>query len=394
MPRETARRLPWRRPLLVVRLVGLLALTEMLRSAFFVGFFPLYAGRHLGLGASLVGLVTSVHYLTDALAKSGGGWLAERVRLGAVLAGSGLFGLLAVATLPHGPLAWMLLVAAAWGALVSPLWPAVLTFISRDSHRGYEARGVTLATALIAPLLGLAMLATGYLARQRPEEAYRYLLLGAALLALLALSLAGLKAPAAHQGREAYDWRRLIRLMPAAFVQTLSTGVLSPVLFLFIARVDLGVPRLAFLIAVGGGAALLVLALAGHRADRGEPRRLLVPGLFLAGLGLAGVGVLSLAYGPTWGVLLVSGLLIGVGYGLFFPGWNGLVVRSLPDADRAAAWGVIMTLEALGFAVGPALGGFTWDAFGPAGPFVTGGALMALVGGYYLWQLGRSDSAG
>jgi len=377
----------------VVRLVGLLALTEMLRSAFFVGYFPLYAKSHLGLGASFIGLVTSVHYLTDALAKSGGGWLAERVRMGWVLTASGLVGLLAVATLPHGPIPWMLLVAGLWGALVSPLWPAILTFISRDSHRGHEARAVTLATALIAPLLGLAMLATGYLARQEPLAAYRYLLMGAGLLALVALSLAGLKAPA-PQIRETYDWRKLFMLMPAAFVQTLSTGVLSPVLFLFIARVDLSIPRLAFLIAIGGGAALLVLAWSGHRADRGEPRKLLVPGLFLAGLGLGAVGVLSLAFGPTWGVLLLSGLLIGVGYGLFFPGWNGLVVRSLPETDRAAAWGVIMTLEALGFAVGPTLGGLTWDLFGPAGPFVTGGILMGLVGGYYLWQLGHSVSAG
>ncbi len=392
MPKGIARLLPWRRPLLVVRLVALLALTEMLRSAFFVGYFPLYAKGQLGLGASLIGLVTSVHYLTDALSKSAGGWLSERVRLGAVLAASGSFALLAVATLPHGPFLWMLLVAGVWGVLVSPLWPAILTFISRDSHPGYEARAVTLATALIAPLLGLAMLATGYLARQQPDLAYRYLLSGAGLLALVALSLVGIRSPSPRPAREAYDWRRLAVLLPAAFVQTLSTGVLSPVLFLFIARVDLSVPRLAFLIAVGGGAALLVLSLAGHRADRGEPRELLVPGLFLAAVGFAAVGLLSLAYGPTWGVLASSGLLIGVGYGLFFPGWNGLVVKSLPDADRAAAWGVIMTLEALGFAVGPALGGLTWDAFGPAGPFVAGGGLMALVGGYYLWQLGRSAS--
>jgi len=381
--------LPWRRPGLVLRLVGVLALTEMLRSAFFVGFFPLFAQGRLGLGASLVGLVTSVHYFTDAFAKSAGGWLSERLRLGAVLLASGTTALLAVLVLPHGSLLGMILLAAAWGVFTSPLWPATLTFVSRDSREGFEARGVTSATALIGPLLGLAMLATGYLAQSSPELAYRAVLALAVLLFALSLSLVTLRSPAPRPSKKPYDWRKLYALLPAAFVQTLSTGVLAPVLFLFVARVNLTLPRLAFLIAAGAGAALLVFGRAARRADEGEPRRLLVPGLFLAALGFTLVGVLPLLFGPAFWALGLAGVLVGTGFGLFFPGWNGLVVKSLPDADRAAAWGVIMTLEALGYAIGPAIGGVTWDLLGPWGPFATGGMLMALVGGYYLWQLGK-----
>ncbi len=381
--------LPWRRPGLVLRLVGVLALSEMLRSAFFVGFFPLFAQGKLGLGASWIGLVTSVHYFTDAFAKSAGGWLSERLRLGSVLLAGGVMAFFAVVFLPRGPLVWMILLAAAWGLFISPLWPAILTFVSRDSREGFEARGVTSATVLVGPLLGLAMLATGYLAQESPELADRAILALAGGLLLLSLSLAGIKSPAPRPSREPYDWRKLAVLLPAAFVQTLSTGVLAPVLFLYIARVDLSLPRLVFLIAVGAGAALFVFWRSAKRADEGEPRKLLVPGLFLAALGFTLVGVLPLAFGPVLWALALTGVLIGVGFGLFFPGWNGLVVKSLPDADRAAAWGVIMTLEALGYAVGPAIGGVTWDLLGPWGPFATGGMLMALVGGYYLWQLGK-----
>ncbi len=381
--------LPWRRPGLVLRLVGVLALSEMLRSAFFVGFFPLFAQGKLGLGASWIGLVTSVHYFTDAFAKSAGGWLSERLRLGSVLLAAGAVAFFAVVFLPRGPLVWMILLAAAWGVFISPLWPAILTFVSRDSREGFEARGVTSATVLVGPLLGLAMLATGYLARQSLELAYQGILTLAGILLLLSLSLAGIQSPAPRPSREAYDWRKLVMLLPAAFVQTLSTGVLAPVLFLYIARVNLSLPRLAFLIAVGAGAALFVFWRSAKRADEGEPRKLLVPGLFLAALGFTLVGVLPLAFGPVLWTLALTGALIGVGFGLFFPGWNGLVVKSLPDADRAAAWGVIMTFEALGYAVGPAIGGVTWDLLGPWGPFATGGMLMALVGGYYLWQLGK-----
>jgi len=248
---------------------------------------------------------------------------------------------------------------------------------------------VTSATVLVGPLLGLAMLATGYLAQRSPELAYRAVLALALVLFLLALSLATIRSPAPRPNKAPYDWRRLFALLPAAFVQTLSMGVLTPVLFLFVARVDLSLPRLVFLIAAGAGAALLVFWRAARRADEGEPKRLLVPGLFLAALGFTLVGVLPLLFGPALWTLGLAGALVGTGFGLFFPGWNGLVVKSLPDADRAAAWGAIMTLEALGYAVGPAIGGVAWDLLGPWGPFATGGMLMALVGGYYLWQLGK-----
>ncbi|HFB38953.1 MAG TPA: MFS transporter, partial [Oceanithermus sp.] len=174
---------------------------------------------------------------------------------------------------------------------------------------------------------------------------------------------------------------------PAAFVQTLSTGILTPVLFLFIARINLDPLALALTIAVGVAFALPALWLGGKIADTQNPRYALIPGLLTAALGFFLIGYLPLRLGLSPYSLGLPAMLIGAGFGLFFPGWNGLVVKSLPDTDRAAAWGGIMTVEALGYAVGPTLGGLAWDLFGPVGPFALGAALMLLVGGYYLWQL-------
>ena len=66
-------------------------------------------------------------------------------------------------------------------------------------------------------------------------------------------------------------------------------------------------------------------------------------------------------------------------------GWNGLVGRVLPEAHRAATWGTVMAVEALGYAVGPVLGGLAWAAFGPPGVFALGAAVFLLTEAYYLW---------
>lgn len=378
---------PWRRPDVVLRLVLMLAFAEMLRSGFFAGFFPFYGVERLMLSASAIGLVTSAHYLSDALVKAAGGWLSERMRLGWLLAFSGVFSAFALWGLTQDGLVWMVALSALWGIFLSPIWPAVLTYVSRDSRPGYEARGVTVATAAIGPLLGLALLGTGYLAKNDLDLAHALLLGGGVLMALLGLSLVGLEGRPARPAKEPFRWARLLMLLPAAFVQTLSTGILTPVLFLFIAKINLDPLALALTIAVGVAFALPALWLGGKIADTQNPRYALIPGLLTAALGFFLIGYLPLRLGLSPLSLGLPAVLIGAGFGLFFPGWNGLVVKSLPDADRAAAWGGIMTVEALGYAVGPTLGGLAWDLFGPVGPFALGAALMLLVGGYYLWQL-------
>ena len=85
---------------------------------------------------------------------------------------------------------------------------------------------------------------------------------------------------------------------------------------------------------------------------------------------------------PTgFGTLLV----LGLGYSAFITGWNGLVARTLPEGHRAAAWGTVMAVEALGYAVGPLLGGAAWELAGQRGVFLLGALVFGLTEVYYLW---------
>jgi predicted MFS family arabinose efflux permease len=48
-----------------------------------------------------------------------------------------------------------------------------------------------------------------------------------------------------------------------------------------------------------------------------------------------------------------------------------------------------MTLEGLGFAIGPVIGGYSWQLFGSKAPFYAGALLYASVAVFYLLRLRR-----
>ncbi len=72
-------------------------------------------------------------------------------------------------------------------------------------------------------------------------------------------------------------------------------------------------------------------------------------------------------------------------------GWNGLVGQTLPPQHRAAAWGVVMATEALGYSLGPLLGGALW-ASGGVRVFWLGSGVFLLAQLYY-WFSGARRSA-
>mgnify|MGYP000557160165 CR=1 FL=1 len=125
------------------------------------------------------------------------------------------------------------------------------------------------------------------------------------------------------------------------------------------------------------------LALLGRVADRVHPRRALTPGLLLLAVTFTLVAFSDTP--PVQQRLWFLATLLGAAYGAFIAGWNGLVGRTLPETHRAAGWGTVMTVESLGYAIGPLLGGVTWQLAGQRGVFLLGAAVFVLTELYYLW---------
>lgn len=383
------RYLPWAREGLsaLVRLLLAVGLMEGVRSGYFAGLLPFYAPERLHLGPTAFTLAYTLHQLAENLSKSFGGLMAERVGFGLTLSLAAFAGLLALLLTPMAQGAWLLwALGLLWGLSMSTLYPGLMTYTSRIALPGREARALSFTLTLVMPWVGIGLVGVGQVAQGHPELGLK-LLLGAQALALaLALSLLRLRIPVPPPSRERYPLVRLLLFVPAAFGQTFAPGLVSLFLLRF-AKESLGLEplQLGLLLLLGGGLAFGLLPFTGRLVDRRGYRLALV-----GGLGLLGLAMGRLAFASSWGEVALLALLAGVGFSLFMPGWNGFLAKNLPQENRAAVWGTLMTVEGLGVALGPVAGGALWEAFGLHAPFLVGSAIFLALSLFYAVVLGRA----
>ena len=101
-----------------------------------------------------------------------------------------------------------------------------------------------------------------------------------------------------------------------------------------------------------------LLLTAGNAADRYGRKRLLV-----AGLALFGTGSLAAGLAQSTGQLIAARAGMGIGGALLITTTLAVVVQIFDDTERVRAIGIWSTVNSLGFAAGPLLGGFVLDHF-------------------------------
>ncbi len=106
-------------------------------------------------------------------------------------------------------------------------------------------------------------------------------------------------------------------------------------------------------------------------ARRFGPRRVVLGGILLYTLGLAGLG---LAGGSA--SVLVALAVTATGVGTFNPAYQTLVAATTDDQDRGLINGLTQGASAMGRIIGPAVSGSFYEALGPSSPFLIGAALM------------------
>ncbi|MFC6592228.1 MFS transporter [Deinococcus lacus] len=296
------------------------------------------------------------------------------------------------------PLAMAL--AVAWGVTYGALWPVVMGFSQALTRPGYGSRALALTSLSAVPGMAFGLLVLGWVMGSNPALAWGLLLGFQSLALLLALSIWGEQVPveavapsnvvaagASGHWTESWkplwaQWNRVALLLPSALAQTMAPGLLVNFLHLLPARLDLTLAGLVVpgLLALGAGG--LTMWLAGRVADRRHALWALLPGL---GLLVATYALATLPHLAERLWLLLP--LLATGYAAFISGWNGLVSHALPGEHRVAAWGTVMMVEALGYAIGPVIGGIMWEQHGPVGLFAAAAFIFALTLGYYLYIL-------
>ena len=364
-----------------------LACAEFVRSGLYAAYLTQVTDSLFDLPVAVAGAAWTAHMIADTVMRGPAGALIQRYGPRRVVLAGAALSLAALSLLLVAHSAWlMLLVAALHGVGFSPMWPATMNLTADAARPGYEGRVLTTVSTSVMPLTGLGFMAYGLLARRGdllPVLLALGLLAGAMLLALL---LPDRRAVPPATGETDPPRRRLTQallpLLPAALMQTLTQSVIGYWLFRTAPQFGLSDWHLIALLVTGGVVAFGSMPFTGRVADRGRARLAVTVGYALVALGLAGFALLP----PVWALFPLAACA-GLGYAFLTPGWAALIAQTLPEGQRPAAWGVLMTVENGGFAVGPLLGGLALQAIGVRGPFALGAVLALLTSlGYVLFR--------
>ncbi|MFB9992217.1 MFS transporter [Deinococcus oregonensis] len=355
------------------------ACAEFVRNGIYVGYLPLVAHSELGLPLTATGAALTAHLVADTLMRGPAGAAISRYGLRPVVASGALLSLLALSLLTFAHTFWLLIVLAALhGVGFSVMWPGVVNLTADSSKPGYSGRALSTVTMFALPMIGVGVLVYGAIGKQGGN--FPLLLAGGLqLLAIGGALLMPMRRVRQHEtpgapSRESVRRvaRSLLPLMPAALLQTGTLSLIGPLLFPIAKKLGIEYWPLVSILALGGIIAYGTIPFAGRIADRGRARLVLASGFALIGTAFVLVATLP----PIWAFYPIAAVL-GIGYGCVTPGWSALVTGTLPEAERPAAWGALMTVENAGTAFGPVIGALAYQTLGVNGPFVVG-AVLAL----------------
>ncbi|GHG32453.1 MFS transporter [Deinococcus indicus] len=364
-----------------------LACAELIRSGLYLSYLGQSAQAQdaLGIAPSVVGLAWALHVGADTVMRGPAGLMIARYGLRPVMIAGALLSLIAMALLLVAQAGWVLLLAAALhGVGFSAAWPGAMNLTADSTAEGAQGRALTAVSMAVLPFIGLGYFLFGFL-RDFPVTGVFLLCLGMVGVSLVSAFLLPAHAvrgpdrtpPAPGERRDVL--RRLQPLIPAAIMQTVTLSLFGQVLFKLTDVLELPYWTMIAVLVTGALVAFGSLPFVGRVADRGRALLTLTGGFALIGVGMAGIATLP----PTWALFPLAAL-VGLGFAGVQPGWGALVTRTLPEAQRPAAWGFLMTLENIGTAVGPLLGTLAFAQFGARGPFGLGATLALLAAAFYL----------
>jgi MFS family permease len=350
-------------------LLLILFLVEFIRGAFFLTFLPLYAVNYLGISLATAGLAVSAHYLFETIFKSTAGWQLDQRGIWIVHIGL-LLGLAAMLLMRFQPATYVLMSASALlGLAVSPIWLAVMSRVAPVQSEGRATRVGVVFTVWLGGAGG-GPVAINFFMSNDYGHAF-WLLIGLWVLAILIAAITLRNSGKDVISRSSFSFRKEVAklarnpavqkiLLPGMFLQTLSGGLLLPLLPVY-AQGQLGLSsnQYAFLLLAGGAAAGLSLLPMGYLADRLKLKPLLCVGFAMTALSLA---LFSRATEMA-SIFILAGM-IGFSYAIILPAWNNLLAKVISPEGQATGWGVFSTIEGAGIAIGPTLGGLLAHFYG------------------------------
>lgn len=364
-------------------------LVEFTRGAFFLTFLPLYAVNYLGISVVSAGLAVSAHYLMETLFKGAAGWQLDRKGYPVLLLGMllGLASLIIMKSYSHP--AVLMLGSALFGLAVSPVWLAVISGIAPVQLKERAARmGIVFAVWLIGGGGGPVVI-NFFIARDYDTAFWLLIVLWSAALLVTLLTIPVMERKSVTGSGFSF-WKEVSRmaenqlfkkvLIPGMFLQTMTGGLLLPLLPLYAQnKIGLTPGQYAVMLLAGGAAAAFSFLPMGYLADHFRLKTLLGSGFAMSAISLV---LFSLVAREPLSAYLLAGL-VGFSYAVVLPAWNNLLAKAIPPERQATGWGVFATVEGMGIAVGPALGGIMAKNYEISSVLILCAMLLAAMSCFY-----------
>lgn len=366
-------------------LIGILGLAEFSRGTLIVALLSAYVTGPLGAPLTIVGWALSGHYFLDTVFRGPSGWLVDRLGPPRVLRFGVSVEILAfIGAMNTTSPDWLIVFVALLGVGTATHWPSVVTGINRlcNPDRRAAMMGMVFAAWLTGSGLGPVLI--NFLLGGRDQVAFLVLIGADAMAFLLTWMIHDGRlnrgSPTVHRIR---DWVPALWpfrfVLPGMFVQNMTLGMLLPILQPFTTRVlNLNHWQFAELLLGSGALTVLLLVPMGKLTDRLGLRFPLIGGFFVASFALIGLGLFR-----HFLLVVLMGGILGLSYAMILPSWNAFLAGMIRKDIEGWLWGVFMTVEGLGMAVGPIVGARLFSAAIWA-PFFF--AALILVGmGFLYW---------
>jgi len=359
-----------------------------LEQASFIALFFFFTQRYLpqdrALGVAFAGYVITTFFLTKLLFQTPSGWLGDRIGYRTTLVVGLSLSLAAtfLMMLTHQPI--VLLAATALYALgkapVSPALNATLANLYQEDRRGQIVALTNAAGLAAVALAGLS----GFVLIDFVPAVVLFLVSSFLTAATLVVALrwvpeTSFEVTVRHRWRlrgipfreltspHVVTWGGILLLIGVAM------GLLGPVSRAYskdVLGMDMYelVPYLILPIMV---AAVCIIP-CGHLADKAGRLPPLVIGLGIGAVGLLGISITA----SVWAIMGLTTFIL-LSYTLTSPAAGAAMMDLTRENTRGFVLGALGTVQGVGGAIGPSIGGRLYEALEPQAVFYVAGALLA-----------------
>jgi MFS family permease len=340
-----------------------------------------FVREELGGGDFVVGLATTIFFVSAIVARPWAGRMMDRVGRRPFLVPPLLGMAVTTALISLSTAVWMVVVLRVLqGAIGSMLYTALAA--TATDLAPPERRGAAMARLSVMVYLGFAI--GPFVGEYLFDQHHWWLFAVAGGLTLVsaagAVWLPETRPEPSDDAAPPMRWAAMLRTVARpGFAQfTVGFGYACLISFLPKYAREVGLGQSGPLFVTFAICTLLVRAISGPMGDRLGYAMVALPGVVCIGTGMA-----MLALAPKAWMAFPAIALVGVGFGGSFPALTALAAMRAPDSARAAALGTFLSFNDLGSALaGPLVGalgeqlGFRWVYGTPALVSIVGAAVV------------------